>query len=228
MSIFGKLFGIARHSKAKKTISARASHFDGTHIIPSELWDDPKLGSFLREAGVKPDDPNNLIQTYQKEYEDRIKRSQSEMNARLSTFNENIAREKGDACRAVAFFLFGDSCWNGNAGQFLLHDLGLSPYDEWNVVYLAADEETAKRCEIPLHPGRIAEMEAWTCRVIGEIEQQLIDASGGRSRFERSLDEIKAYQNGKPAARSDVFAVANHIRNSLNGNPKSPAETPQS
>lgn len=226
MSIFGKLFGITKHSKATKSTNARAGHFDGTHIIPSELWGDPKLGSFLREVGVKPDDPNNLIQTYQKEYEDRIKRSQSEMNARLSAFNENIKREKGGACRAVAFFLFGDDCWNGKAGQFLLQDLELSPYDEWNVVYLAADEETAKRCEIPLHPGRIAEMEAWTCRLIGEIEQQLIDASGRRSRFEGNLDEIKAYQNGKPRARSDVFAVANHIRNSLTGNPAPPTEMP--
>jgi hypothetical protein len=215
VSIFKKLF----RKQTKETEITKLAHRDLTHtgdghIIPTELWDDPKLGSFLREIGLKPDDPSNLIENRRKEHDERIRKSQDDMNAREAAFNENLKKTKGENCGAVAFFLLGQDCWNGEPGRFLLHDLKLSPYDEWNVVHLAADTETAKLCGIPLHPVRVAELEAWGCRLVLEIKQQLDDASGG-PKFEKSLEEIKAYQAGFPIARHNVFAVANHIRNKL-------------
>ena len=34
-----------------------------TRVFPSELWDDPKIGTILREAGFAPDDARNILPT---------------------------------------------------------------------------------------------------------------------------------------------------------------------
>jgi len=215
VSIFKKIFGKkTRESKIAAPAQPAPGHLGGGRIIPAEVWNDPKLGSFLDEIGLKPDDPSNLIQNRQKEHDERIGKSQDGMNAREAAFNENLKKAKGENCRAVAFFLLGQDCWNGEPGKFLLHDLKLSPYDEWNIVHLAADAETARLCGIPVFPGRVPEMEAWCCRLVLEIKEQLDSVSGG-PKFDKSLEEIKIYQGGFPTARHNVFAVANHIRGKL-------------
>jgi len=34
-----------------------------TRVFPSELWDDPKIGAILQEAGFAPDDARNILPT---------------------------------------------------------------------------------------------------------------------------------------------------------------------
>jgi len=34
-----------------------------TRVFPRELWDDPKIGTLLREVGFAPDDARNILPT---------------------------------------------------------------------------------------------------------------------------------------------------------------------
>lgn len=52
------------------------------------------------------------------------------------------------------FFLIPDPCWNGPSGAFLMTSLDLYPCDDWNVMFLAADDATAEALEIAIHPDR--------------------------------------------------------------------------
>lgn len=52
------------------------------------------------------------------------------------------------------FSLIPDVVWNSPAGVFLMTTLELYPYDQWNIMYLAADERTAMVLDIAPHPGK--------------------------------------------------------------------------
>jgi hypothetical protein len=62
-----------------------------------------------------------------------------------------LADGHGDI-RLDGFWLLADNCWNGKVGDFLLYDLCLNPFDEWNTIILATDERTAAILDTPVHP----------------------------------------------------------------------------
>jgi hypothetical protein len=49
-----------------------------------------------------------------------------------------------------ALWLLHDNCWNGEAGDFLIYHLCLSPYGEWNTMLVAEDARTASILDIPI------------------------------------------------------------------------------
>ncbi len=105
----------------------------------------------LRELGFSPNDESNLVP------------NAASINARLEDgkrrIDERHAKAQANAQSALRdaqlrpFFLIPDPIWNSDAGTFLMTSLDLYPYDDWNVVFLAADQRTALVMDIALHPN---------------------------------------------------------------------------
>lgn len=74
------------------------------------------------------------------------------LEARLAQTNREVAqRTNGGSVKP--FGLIPDPCWNGKLDAFLMMRLGLSPFEEWNIVFLAADQRTAEILDVPPHPN---------------------------------------------------------------------------
>ena len=55
----------------------------------------------------------------------------------------------------MPYYLIDPALWAGPHVTLLEQHLGASMHDEWNVLLLAADRETADRCGLPLHHGAV-------------------------------------------------------------------------
>jgi hypothetical protein len=123
----------------------------GQKIFPDELWEG-QTGELLRAIGMKPDDESNFVPT-KESIDARIARDKAAHEARGAELNRDVAvRTSGGSVRP--FFLIPEPCWNGDLGDFLIVTLKLSPYQNWNVAFLPADECTASMMNLPVHPDR--------------------------------------------------------------------------
>jgi hypothetical protein len=123
----------------------------GQKIFPDELWEG-QTGDLLRAIGMKPDDESNFVPT-KESIDARIARDKAAHEARWAELNRDVAaRTSGGSVRP--FFLIPEPCWNGELGDFLVVTLKLSPYLDWNVAFLPADECTASMMNLPVHPDR--------------------------------------------------------------------------
>ncbi|RWC97196.1 MAG: hypothetical protein EOS32_05005 [Mesorhizobium sp.] len=64
--MFGRrTFGKQKHSFAdlKKMMRPTPDSDGVTRVFSKELWNDPKIGSMLRELGFAPDDQRNIMRT---------------------------------------------------------------------------------------------------------------------------------------------------------------------
>ena len=118
----------------------------GQKIFPDELREG------LRAIGMKPDDESNFVPT-KESIDARIARDKAAHEARWAELNRDVAaRTNGGSVEP--FFLIPEPCWNGELGDFLVVTLKLSPYQDWNVAFLPADERTASEMNLPVHPNR--------------------------------------------------------------------------
>jgi hypothetical protein len=123
----------------------------GEKIFPDELWEG-KTGELLRAIGMKPDDESNFVPT-KESIDARIARDKAAHDARWAELNRDIAaRTSGGSVQP--FFLIPEPCWNGELGDFLVVTLKLSPYQDWNVTFLPADQCTGSMMNMPVHPNR--------------------------------------------------------------------------
>lgn len=123
----------------------------GQKIFPDELWEG-ETGNLLRAIGMKPDDESNLVPT-QESIDARIARDKAAHDAKWAELNRDVAaRTSGGSVQP--FFLIPEPCWNGELGDFLVVTLKLSPYLDWNVAFLPADECTGSMMNLPVHPNR--------------------------------------------------------------------------
>ena len=123
----------------------------GQKIFPDELWEG-QTGELLRAIGMKPDDESNFVPT-KESIDARIARDKAAHEARWAELNRDVAaRTSGGSVRP--FFLIPEPCWNGELGDFLVVTLKLSPYQDWNVAFLPADECTGSMMNLPVHPDR--------------------------------------------------------------------------
>jgi hypothetical protein len=123
----------------------------GQKIFPDELWEG-QTGELLRAIGMKPDDESNFVPT-KESIDARIARDKAAHEARWAALNRDVAaRTSGGSVRP--FFLIPEPCWNGELGDFLIVTLKLSPYQDWNVAFLPADECTGSMMNLPVHPDR--------------------------------------------------------------------------
>ena len=146
-------------SRRRLTAAQIASHLaslpgapqPGQKIFPDELWEG-QTGDLLRAIGMKPDDESNFVPT-KESIDARIARDKAAHEARWAELNRDVAaRTNGGSVQP--FFLIPEPCWNGELGDFLVVTLKLSPYQDWNVAFLPADERTASMMNLPVHPDR--------------------------------------------------------------------------
>jgi hypothetical protein len=175
-----------------------------TRILPKELWDHPKIGNFLREMGMHPDDQRNRIATAE-EHIARFARSREALMHRTVLFNRENAGKYG-YCNARPMLIIDPEIWDGPHGAFLYGQLDLCGYDDWNVLMCAADQETIDRCGLASHPGSIpALMQKMTEKIV-----QL------KTRFQQALDSLGMRVLGEPGIDSrELDRIVDDIRYEL-------------
>ena len=202
--MFGRrTFGKQQHSFADlKKMMRPTPDADGvTRVFSKELWDDPKIGSFLREAGFAPDDQRNIMHTAD-DYIALFAAARYRLQVRTETFNSEMAARHG-YCRAMPFLVIDQPIWDGEHGAFLYAQMDLIGFDDWNVVMLAADARTTQSCGLPAHPGSVPALSQamtghvlrWKARYESTLEEFGVTASGGRSitreQFEAEKDALR-------------------------------------
>ena len=111
-----------------------------TRVFPKELWDDPKIGGFLKEMGFEADDAKNVLPTAQ-DYQAKFAEAQDRLKASMDAFNADMTQRHG-YCQARPFLVIDSTIWDGPDGAFLYAQLDLMGYDDWNVIMLAGDPQT--------------------------------------------------------------------------------------
>jgi hypothetical protein len=176
-----------------------------TRVFPSELWDDPKIGAILREAGFAPDDARNILPTAE-DYIALFDAAKQRLHERTEAFNRDMTMRHG-YCHAVPFLVIDHTIWDGEHGAFLYAQMNLIGFDEWNVLMLAGDVRTKETCDLAGHPGMVpAVSEVMTKRVIDwkhrhdiALEEYGITARGGqgttqgitREQYEAEHDALR-------------------------------------
>jgi len=121
----------------------------GQQIFPDQLWEG-QTGEILRAIGMQPDDESNFVPT-QESTDARVARDKAAHEARWAELNRDVAaRTCGGSMRP--FFLIPEPCWNGELCDFLIVTLKLSPYQDWNVAFMPADQCTGSMMNLPVHP----------------------------------------------------------------------------
>src|SRR5215470_16560943 len=150
-------------------------------LLPAELWDDPEIGDMLRKLGKSPDDEENLIPTGAS-IDAQVARGRARHEAELAELNRDVAQRTGGG-RMLQFFLIPEPCWNGEMGTFFMARLRFFPYDEWNVLFLPADERTAKFLDAPVCPrGEIPGAVEVVQQFVQEAEARLAAAHAETDR----------------------------------------------
>lgn len=202
--MFGRrTFGKQQHSFADlKKMMRPTPDADGvTRVFSKELWDDPKIGSFLREAGFAPDDQRNIMRTAN-DYIALFAAARYRLQLRTEAFNAEMAA-RHDYCCATPFLVIDQSIWDGEHGAFLYAQMDLIGFDDWNVVMLAADARTTQSCGLPAHPGSVPALAQamtghvilWKARYESALEEFGVTATGGqgitREQFEAEKDALR-------------------------------------
>ncbi len=164
-----------------------------TRVFPKELWDDPKIGSFLRSAGMQPNDPKNIARTGD-HYIAKFKAARETLNARTAEFNARMRRNFGH-CNATPFLIIDQSIWDGPHGAFLYGNLDLVGYDEWNVLMMAGDVQTLEACGLALHPDKLLLVTAAT-------EDHIVRA---KARWEQAHESYGHGIMGRPGIDREEF-----------------------
>ena len=76
-------------------------------------------------------------------------------------------------CNAIRPFFILGTIFDGPLGRWLIGDMRLLPFDEWNVVYLPTDAATAAALYLPLHPKmNIAVLDGWITKQVTAYHEQ--------------------------------------------------------
>ncbi len=176
-----------------------------TRVFSKELWDDPKVGSMLRELGFNPDDPRNIQRSAQ-DYIAMFAAAKARLQERVEAFNREMTARHG-YCRAAPFLVIDHTIWDGEHGAFLYAQMDLVGYDDWNVIMLAADVRTAEVCGLAGHPGTVPAVTdvvtkrvlEWKARYEFLLETFGITATGGKGGITR-----EQYDTEKDALRQTI------------------------
>jgi len=172
-----------------------------TRVFSKELWNDPKIGPFLREVGIEPDDPRNIRRTAE-DYIALFAAAKKRLQERTETFNREMTERHG-YCRAAPFLIIDDTIWDGEHGAFLYAQMDLVSFDDWNVLMLATDVRTKELCGLAGHPGSVPAITqditkrvvAWKARHESALEAFGITATGGqgitREQYEAEVNALR-------------------------------------
>ena len=179
-------------------------------VLPAELWDDGPVGKLLRDLGMSPDDEANLVPTGAS-IDARVARDRAKHEAKLAEINRDVAQRTGGG-PVMPFFLIPEPCWNGDMGTFFMARLRFFPFDDWNVLFLPADERTAKIMNAPLCPyGEIPGAVDLVQAFVRESEAKLaaVHAEVDRTRNFAALAEAV------DSVRAEVWGIAAYIANHI-------------
>jgi hypothetical protein len=126
---------------------------DGKHVVPPGMWDDPANAGFFARIGAKPDDPDNLRVTHD-DVRRMIEQGRKAVDERIFKMKAKALADGHGEVHLGMFWLIQEPCWNGEVGDFLIYQLKLNPYEEWNTI-IAGDERAVRLLNIPLHPGGV-------------------------------------------------------------------------
>lgn len=165
-----------------------------TRVFPKELWDDPKIGGFLRSAGMNPDDSKNIARdgAY---FIAKFKAAREALNERTAAYNARMRREFGH-CNATPFLIIDQSIWDGVHGAFLYGNLDLVGYDDWNVLMMAADSKTVEVCGLAPHPG------GKVVALTAAMEDGVIR---GKAKWEQAHESYGHHIMGRPGITREAF-----------------------
>lgn len=164
-------------------------------------WDDPRIGSMLRDAGFAPDGERDIVPTADNRLAVFAAANQR-LQARTEAFNRDMTARHGH-CRAVPFLVIDHKIWDGPHGAFLYAQMGLIGYDEWNVIMLAGDPQTTATCGLAGHPGFLPAVTqtmtehviAWEARHNALLREFGIPVGGGRDvareQYEMEKDTLR-------------------------------------
>ncbi|QOZ34637.1 hypothetical protein [Bradyrhizobium sp. CCBAU 53421] len=164
-------------------------------------WDDPRIGSMLRDAGFAPDDTASIAPTADNRLAVFAAANQR-LQQRTEAFNRDMTARHGH-CDALPFLVIDQKIWDGPHGAFLYAQMNLVGYDEWNVIMLAGDPQTTEACGLAGHPGFVPSVTqvmtehviAWEARHSALLKTFGITASGGRQlpneQYEMEKDTLR-------------------------------------
>ena len=141
----------------------------------------------------------------------RVERDRARLEAKLAEINRDVERQTTGG-RVRPYYLFGEPCWNGELGRFLMMRLQLFPYDDWNVVFLPEDERTAQLMDLPVHPGGpIPGSVEIVGQLVAEAETKLQAAMAEADRTHRFAD----FGATVDSIKADVWGLASYFANHI-------------
>jgi hypothetical protein len=149
-----------------------------TRVFPSELWDDPKIGKFLQEAGFAPDDARNILPKAE-DYIALFAAAKKRLDERTEAFNRDMTKRHG-YCHAVPFLVIDHTIWDGEHGAFLYAQMKLAGHP--GVVPAVTDVMTKRVID-------------WKLRHDLALEAYGVTATGGqgitRQQYEAEHDTLR-------------------------------------
>lgn len=174
-------------------------------IFPTELWEGD-TGKLLREIGMAPDDESNFVAT-DESVRALVAADRARQEAQLARLNAE-AEERIPGGHMRMFFLIPESCWQGDMGAFFMKRLGFSPYGDWNVVFMAADDATAQAMNVPIHPG--APMPGTIALIEQFVRESHERLEVARAAAERT-GRLAAYEATEHEVKADVWGLASYL-----------------
>ena len=112
-------------------------------------------------------------------------------NSPAEDINEQIEDTTVGGC-LTPFYLIPLSFWHDNYCVFLIDELGLLPYDLWNVSFLPEDETTALVLESSPHPGNnIPEYTFQAEGLILQLCEEIRDTAVVSGRDDAVMEELR-------------------------------------
>lgn len=182
--------------------------------IPKEVWDGPQ-GDFLREIGVSPDDPANLMPT-REGVQARFDKLRAEQDAFVASINEQLP----DTAKVIPWAMIPWSVWSQQHADFLLGVCELYPVGPWNMLLLPEDEAGALVLDLPQHlHGIPAGLEDAANRVIGEIREKFSEAHGraGAALAQGDTSALDDYTKVRNELTANVVGLAHALGASTYG-----------
>lgn len=146
-----------------------------------------KMGGCADTASAPPPDPEMTAE--------KVEAARMAFETGLEARNRDIAARHGDQHRLQPMFIISDSCWNGEHGEFLVSELALNPYGDWNILLAADNEDSARLLGAPLLP--YSEVEAYA---------EIIEEAAAERRA--YLDALRAKSGRKGKAGYDAARAA--------------------
>ena len=152
-TVFGKKNVGSAAPAAAKRIPVPTDSDGVARVFSKELWDDPERAEFLRKAGYMPDMRGNVLETR----EDRVARVKASAMRGLQREMALTAelQVKHGPISIMPLMIIDNAVWTADAdGDWLQDMMDYEPCEEWNIIYLALDEETSRKLNMPMHPRK--------------------------------------------------------------------------